>query len=177
MSCRQDSEAETCANGEKLQCLRNVGVRSVAEPGMKQLTQIFVAMLGLAALAPAQIQHQGSPTCRIRNAPRVAVEHHPVATVSRRSAGVVRRGSSYGFRGSVRARSRCGTLRAGFYRTVEYRVWVPGYYQTQAVPARYGWVRSACGSCHWGVVEPAYTRRVYIPGHYETRTRQVRHYR
>jgi hypothetical protein len=49
------------------------------------------------------------------------------------------------------------------------RVWVPGYYRTECVPATYGWVYDGCGRAHWQVIRPAYTRRVWVPGCHETR--------
>ena len=144
---------------------------------MNQLTHFFVAMLGLAALASAQARHEGSPTCRVRNATAAPVAHRSVAAVSRHPARVVSRGPAYRLRSNGRARSRCGTTRGGFYRTIQYQVWVPGYYLTESVPPRYGWVHGRCGASHWGLVEAAYTRRVYVPGRYETQSRRVWQYR
>ena len=50
---------------------------------------------------------------------------------------------------------------------------MPGYWQEECVPARYGWVTDHCGRRVWTMIEPECHRRIWVPAHCETRTRRV----
>jgi hypothetical protein len=111
---------------------------------MRYATSIVLAVLGLAAAAPAQFRIGFSDS-------RFHVE--------------ARIGSCE----PVRYAPHRGHVYAGYER-----VWVPGCYRVEHVPATYGWVYDLCGHRAWGIVTPACTRRVYVPGCWETRPRHYR---
>jgi hypothetical protein len=125
---------------------------------MMHATKIVVALLGLAAAAPAQLHIEG----RFGN--HVTV-HADVG----------------GHRGHHRAPRRAYPrpiahaphATRGHWETISERVWIPPSCQDVCVPATYGWTYDSCGHRVWGVVRPAHTRHVEVPGHFENRTRRV----
>ena len=52
------------------------------------------------------------------------------------------------------------------------KVWVPGAYQKQWVPARYGWIWD-CGVKRWGLVQKGYYHKVQGQGYYEWQTQRI----
>lgn len=73
----------------------------------------------------------------------------------------------------LRHPERGAQVHAGYWQTVQERVWVPGFWHEERLPPVYGWVRLACGRLHWGVVDPGSCRRVWVPPRWELRSRQV----
>ena len=156
---------------------------------MKRFPLIFVAaLLGAAVSMPAQFAKQGRA---LRDRTGVAVKHQlnqgdvrhknvrsrrtqrghsrrapaPVRQVSR----TVRRVG----RAIERSTHRVGRGGRGYWETRHERVLVPGYWDRQFVPARYGWVYDSCGRRSWGIVCDAHYDRVWIPARWESRPRRV----
>ena len=121
---------------------------------MKNATLIVLALLGLAAAAPAQIHFEGILGRRVQVAGPVAAVSWPVRSVPR-------------YDGYRRPAPR------GHWQTVTEQVHVPGYYQNEFVPPRYGWYTNACGHPVYGLIEPGHMHRCWVPAHCETRSRQV----
>lgn len=61
----------------------------------------------------------------------------------------------------------------GRFETRWEQVWVPGHWQEQSHPPRYGWVRDHCGRRIWAMIEPGCVHRVWVPGRHEWQARQV----
>lgn len=138
---------------------------------MKNAMKIVVALLGLAASAPAQIQVEGRLGRRVHVAaqigtpsPRPVVRSVVRTVASPRDHG--HREHRHGHRGHDH-----GHRRHHHHQAHHHVVWVPGCFRIETVPARYGWLVDACGHRYWGVVQPACERRVWVPGHFETRYR------
>jgi hypothetical protein len=126
---------------------------------MVHVSKIVLALLGLAALAPAQFRIEGSLGRHIQVGLQLGAQCAPPVCAPR-----------------DRDRDRdCDDRRSrrGRWETVCEQVWVDGYWHEEHVPARYGWVCDPCGHRHWGIIEPAHCHRVWVPGHYETRQRRV----
>jgi hypothetical protein len=130
---------------------RNGSPLHVAPGRMVSHSKFMMALLGLAAFAPAQFRIEGS------------LGRH------------IQVGLQLGARCAPRDRSDCDDRhsRRGRWEMVCEQVWVEGYWHEEHVPARYGWICDPCGHRHWGIVEPEHCHRVYVPGHYETRQRRV----
>lgn len=61
----------------------------------------------------------------------------------------------------------------GYYKNVRTKVWVPGAYQRQWVPARHGWTYDNCGNRRWGVIQAGYYHEVQSPGRYVWKTQRI----
>jgi len=127
---------------------------------MKHATSIFLALFGLAAVAPAQFRVEGSFGRHVQ----VGVQVGP--------------GYGYGYRAPVCVvpvanHGRHDFRSFGHWQTITEPVHVPGFWTEECVPARYGWVYDHCGRRIWGVVEQACCRRVWVPPRCETVTRRV----
>ncbi|HEB54006.1 MAG TPA: hypothetical protein ENI87_12195 [bacterium] len=140
---------------------------------MKRFPMLIVAaLLGAVVSLPAQSrerhrssrQHRGSVVAAERSSRATFQRPRARATRGiRRSHGVPHGpGSSWSRRATPHVR--------GHYGTRYERVLVPGYWTTEHVPARYGWVYDRCGQRYWGVIEPAYDHRTWVPARWETRT-------
>ncbi len=70
------------------------------------------------------------------------------------------------------ARSCCST-RAGYYKTVQKKVWVQGCVTRTWVPAQYRWQTGSCGNLVQVLVRAGHYQTQRGPGHYETRTQRV----
>src|SRR5262245_13813411 len=122
---------------------------------MKHATALFLALFGLAAVAPAQFRVEGS------------FGHHVHVGFQF--------GPAYGYRAPVCAVpvADYGHRSFGHWETITEPVHIPGFWTEECVPARYGWVYDHCGRRVWSIVEPAGCRRVWVPARCETRTRRV----
>lgn len=111
---------------------------------------LVAALLGLAAASPAQFRIEGQ-------------------------IGPVTVGALFGDHCRPKARVRVDDCREprGHWRTVTEQVWVPGYWQEEHVPARWGWVCDPCGHRRRVMLEPERCHRVWVEGRYECRTRRV----
>ena len=158
---------------------------------MRHVTSIVVAILGFAALAPAQLRLHGSLGRHVQASVNVGARHVGQPILHQRGGdyhGGERQGRS---RGRGRGRGRGGDRydrgdRRGHghasparghshsYRIINERVWIPGYHKRVYVPAQYGWVYDSCGNRTWGVVRAACHERIWVPGRYEIRQRRVR---
>ena len=122
---------------------------------MKNVTLIVLALLGLAAAAPAQIHFDGILGRRVQVSGSVGAVSRP----------------------AVRAVTRHGDFRrpvhSGHWQTVTEQVHVPGYYKNEFVPPRYGWYTNACGHQVYGLIEPGHMHRCWVPARCETRTRRI----
>ena len=120
---------------------------------MVSKSKLIVALLGLAAAAPAQFRIEGSLGRCLSVGLSFGASCAPPARI---------------------AADRCDDhWRRGRWETRCAQVWVEGRWEERHVGARYGWVRDRCGRAVWGVVVPARCERVFVPGRYETRTRRV----
>lgn len=111
---------------------------------------VVAALLGLAAASPAQFRIEGR-IGSVTVGARFGDECRPVLRV----------------RGDHCSKPR------GHFHTVTEQVWVPGHWQEEHVPARWGWVCDPCGRRRWVVLEPEHCHRVWVEGRYESRTRRV----
>ena len=123
---------------------------------MVHVSKLALALLGLAALAPAQFRIEGSLGRHVQVGLQVG---------ARCATPVV----------APRDHDRCDDRRAyrGRWETVCEQVWVEGYWDQRYVCDRYGWVCDPCGHRRYCIVEPAHWEQFWVPGHYETRQRRV----
>ena len=132
--------------------------------GMVHVSKLVLALLGLAALAPAQFRIEGSLGRHLQVGVQLGARCAPPVCAPRDRD-----------RCDDRRDDRCDDRRAprGRWETVCEQVWIEGHWDQQYVPDRYGWVCDPCGHRHWGIVEPAHWQQVWVPGHHETRQRRV----
>lgn len=134
---------------------------------MNHATSILLALFGLAAAAPAQVRLEGILGRHIQVGVQVGGRDDHGA---RQHGGDRDRGRDQRGRDSRRG----GDHREhGRWETVHEQVHIPGYWREEFHPARYGWLRDACGRRVWGIVEPAHTCREWVPPRCETRSRRV----
>jgi hypothetical protein len=117
-----------------------------------------LALLSLAAPAAAQLRIEANLGRNVRIGADLPL---PVVTVG-------------GHRHHDRHHDHGRHHEAPRYRVVRERVWIPGHTRHVHVPAKYRWVRDACGHRTRVLVEPARTICIEEPGHYEWRERRVR---
>lgn len=134
---------------------------------MKHTTSVLLALFGLAAAAPAQIRLDGILGRHIQVGVQVSSGRSHAEPVP------VRVPERHGRNRSRTDRGRDDGRGHGHWQTVSEQVHIPGYWHDEYAPARYGWLRDACGRLVWGVVQPACSRRVWVPPRCETMTRQV----
>ena len=60
----------------------------------------------------------------------------------------------------------------GHYELVTRKVWVPGYYRTEEIPAVYSEILGKYGKIKFVLVRTACVRKVWVPGYHKTK--QVR---
>ncbi len=61
----------------------------------------------------------------------------------------------------------------GYWKSLQERIWQPGYWQRRHVPARWGWKINSPGRRFWGLIRSEHWGNHWVAGRWITRTRRV----
>jgi hypothetical protein len=129
---------------------------------MKSIFRIALPLaLLLGGSAPLHAQFRIGPSSRQANHSRISASYQSNHFGISYSNGRVRVGDGC----HPRIRTPRHRHHSSCYQLRRQRTWVAGHRRLVTTPARYGWIRTSCGT-HWGLIAAASNNWVQDPGRY-----------